>query len=301
MPPSNQTPVLLDTDIGSDIDDALALTYLLAHPQCELVGITTVTGDVAKRAALAEWICSVAGRNDVPIFPGLASPLLLGPGQPFVPQYDAIEDTTLIDRYRDVGAYRAISFLSETIRSRPGEITLLAIGPMTNIATLFTYDPELIGMLKQVVFMCGAFGLAEATPGLEWNSICDPVASAIAFRQAKNLLSVGLDVTMKCQATTDECRQKFGTHQGPTEVILKMAEVWFRDNELVTFHDPLAAANIFLPDLCMTDIGTVEVTTNLGPELGKTSWRSHGGGDHSICTSVDPVRFFNEYFSVVAC
>src|SRR5204862_1648209 len=84
-------PILLDTDIGSDIDDAVALSYLLRQPRCELVGITTVTGDVAQRAACAEVLCRAVDREDIPIHCGASKPLLYGPGQPNVPQHAAIQ------------------------------------------------------------------------------------------------------------------------------------------------------------------------------------------------------------------
>ena len=109
-------PVLFDTDIGNDIDDAVALAYLLRQPQCELLGITTVTGDTAKRAALAEVICRAAGREDVPIHAGLTGPLLFGPGQPQVPQYAAIEPLPHRKDYPTGGG--AVAFLRETIRAR---------------------------------------------------------------------------------------------------------------------------------------------------------------------------------------
>src|SRR5688572_16734417 len=114
-------PILLDTDIGSDIDDALALAYLLAQPRCELLGVTTVTGDVAKRAALAQVICDASGRSDIPIHCGASDVLLTGPGQPDVPESDSIRS---FDHRSDWPPATAIEFLRSTIRSRPGEITL---------------------------------------------------------------------------------------------------------------------------------------------------------------------------------
>src|SRR5439155_18276962 len=85
-----RVPLVLDTDIGSDIDDAVALAYLLRQPRCELLGVTTVTGNVAQRAALCDVICRAAGRDDVPIHAGASDVLLFGPGQPKVPQYEAV-------------------------------------------------------------------------------------------------------------------------------------------------------------------------------------------------------------------
>jgi purine nucleosidase len=177
-------PVLLDTDIGSDIDDALALAYLLRQPQCELVGITTATGDTAKRAALAAWLCQEAERPDVPVRAGLRGPLLTGPGQAEVPQYAAFTGTTA-DRCPNTGSC-AIEFMREAIHSRPGEITLLAIGPLTNVAALFASDPAIPGLLKQVVLMCGTYGhtYAGRLCHTEWNAHCDPVAAAVVFQHA---------------------------------------------------------------------------------------------------------------------
>src|SRR5882724_5103564 len=95
----DRIPVILDTDIGSDIDDAIALAYLLKQPRCDLIGITVVTGDVQKRAALCEVVCASVGRNDIPIHCGYRDVLKYGPGQPNVPQYEAIVDKPhLMDR-----------------------------------------------------------------------------------------------------------------------------------------------------------------------------------------------------------
>src|ERR1041385_9035266 len=131
---AEKIPVLLDTDIGSDIDDAVCLAYLLRQPRCELLGITTVTGGVVERAALCEVICRTAGREEIPVHAGASPVLLFGPGQPRVPQYEAIRDRA---HRRDYEPGAAIEFLRRTIRARPGEVTLLAIGPFTNLALLF--------------------------------------------------------------------------------------------------------------------------------------------------------------------
>src|SRR5262245_50317705 len=130
-------PLLLDTDIGSDIDDAVALSYLLRQPRCELLGITTVTANTAHRAALAEVLCSMAGRK-VTIHAGATQPLLIGTDQREVPHYEAIGDRP---RRKDYAANTAVEFLRRTIRTRPHEITLLGIGPMSNLALLFATDP----------------------------------------------------------------------------------------------------------------------------------------------------------------
>lgn len=304
MADTTAIPVLFDTDIGSDIDDAVALAYLLRQPRCELVGITTVTGDTMKRAALAEIVCRAGGREDVPIHAGLAGPLLHGPGQPNVPQYDAVADRPHRTDYATDGGAGAIDFMRQTIRARPGEITLLAVGPMTNIAALFAADPETARLLKRIVLMCGVFtGRAGHGPGAkEWNALVDPVATALAYRRgAGKLLSVGLDVTTLCKLPAEECRSRFTHAGGALGVVGEMAEVWFKHADRITFHDPLAATLLFAPELCEYQTGTVTVCVDETPFSGLTRWSGAAAADgppHSIAVSVDADRFFAHYFEI---
>lgn len=291
---SDTIPVLFDTDIGSDIDDAVALAYLLSQPRCELLGVTTVSGDTAKRAAMIEITCRAAGRENIPVHAGLAGPLLHGPGQPRVPQFEAVAHL----RHRTDYERTAVDFLRETIRSRPGEIVLLAVGPMTNLATLFALDPEIPSLLKSIVLMCGIF--TTGGPGArEWNAFVDPVATALTYHGgADRLLSVGLDVTTKCTMPADECRERFTRAGGALGVVGSMAEVWFRERPRITFHDPLAAALIFEPDLCSYAAGNIDTVITPGPMEGMTRWKAEHGGKHRIAVSVDPDRFMAHYFGV---
>ncbi len=284
--------VLLDTDIGSDIDDAICLAYLLAKPECELLGITTVTGEPEKRAMLASAICKAAGR-DVPIFPGAPRPLLGEPLQPLAPQA-AAHDTRFTDGH-------AIGFLRDTIRSHPGEVTLLAIGPMTNIALLFALDPEIPRMLKALYMMIGAFGRGRGAGvmRIEWNALNDPLAAAIVYNARPPIhRSVGLDVTLQVQMDAAEVRRRF---QAPLlRPVLDMAEVWFRAQPLVTFHDPLAAAAIFDAQICTYDRGRVEVELASARLAGMTYFSEEAAGPHEAAATVDADRFFREYFTVTA-
>ncbi len=294
-------PVLFDTDIGNDIDDAVALAYLLAEPRCELLGITTVTGDTVKRAALADAVCRAEGRTDVPIYAGIGAPLLHGRGQEEVAQYAVIEGT---NHRTDFGTPTgAVLFLRDTIRARPHEITLLAVGAMTNIAALFALDPDIPALLKRVVLMCGVFtgGLPQHGAGArEWNALLDPVATAMVFRRAApgTLLSVGLDVTERCILPAAECRERFTKAGGALAFVLTLAEVWFRHTERITFHDPLAATVIFDETIIETQTGNVSVWANDDPLAGLTRWQKADNGQHQIAVGVDTARFFDAYFAV---
>lgn len=277
-------PILLDTDAGSDIDDAVALAYLLCQPRCELLGITTVTGDVQKRAAICEVVCGAAGRTDVPIHVGRREPLLDGPGQPHVPHYEAIRDRAhRLDRPENT----AVEFLRQTIRSRPGEITLLTIGPYSNIALLFALDPEIPFLLKEIVSMGGDFFGPDRQ---EWNVKVDLAASAMVYGAPRAAhLSVGLDVTEKCTMTREEVAAKFVGE--PLETVRAMAEAWFTHAGRMTFHDPLAAALIFRPELCGYATGTVRCRDGL-------TRLERGEGPDRVAETVNSDAFFEEFMKV---
>ena len=297
---SNRIPVILDTDIGSDIDDAVALAYLLRQPGCELVGITTVSGDVVQRAACAEVICREAGAPNIPIHTGVSNVLLTGPGQPNVPQYAGIKHRP---HRTDYPANTAVDFLRQTIRRRPGEITLLSIGPLANIALLFALDPEIPSLLKSFVSMAGIFFPDRAQAGggpykihREWNVFIDPVASAMVYSaKVPGHISIGLDVTTKCQMPAEQVRQRFAAK--PLNIVLETAEVWFQHAKTICFHDPLAAAIIFQPDLCTYQTGRVNVPVDANPHtFGQSLFTADPAGPHRVAQHVDPARFFEHYF-----
>lgn len=301
MSDPDKIPVLLDTDIGNDIDDAVCLAYLLKQARCELVGVTTATGDTLKRACLAGAVCDAAGRGQVPIHAGAPGPLLTGPGQPEVPQYAALEGRPHRKEFPTDG----VEYLRRTIRERPGEITLLAIGPLTNVALLFALDPEIPSMLKRLVLMCGVFAQAggHAPNSREWNARSDPVATAMVFRaRPPEFLSVGLDVTTQCRLSAAECRERFTEIGGPLSVVAELTDVWAGKHGDITFHDPLAGALIFEPDLCGYREGHVTVETDSPSSRGLTTFDPDGKETpHRIAVSVDPSRFFSHYFDIVSC
>jgi len=290
--------VLLDTDIGSDIDDAVCLAYLLSHPRCELLGITTVTGMPVERAMLASALCRRA-RKEIPIYPGVAQPLLLTQRQPVAQQAAALEPWPHADKFP---RGEAVEFLRRTIRKHPGEVVLLTIAPLTNVGLLFAADPEIPALLKGLVMMCGRFfdPVPKGYSPVEWNAVVDAHASAIVYRAGVDLhRSVGLDVTSQVSMSREEFRSTF--RSTPLfEPILAWAEIWFKDWPVTTYHDPLAAATIFEPDLCTYRSGKVSVCLDPGENFGGTLFEAEGHETaHSVAASVDAGRFFDHYKSVL--
>lgn len=289
--------ILLDTDIGSDIDDAVCLAYLLAQPECDLLGITTVSGEPVLRARLASALCRAAER-DVPIYPGAANPLLIAQRQTAAAQAAALSRWP---HRQDFPTGEAVEFLRRTIRAHPHEITLLTIGPLTNIALLFAVDPEIPALLKQLVMMCGVFtqDLPQYGGQREWNAMLDPHASAIVYAARPPVhRSVGLDVTFQVVLPAQDIRARFRSPR--LAPVLDFAEVWFAHSQNLTFHDPLAAVCLFDDQLCRFDRGIVEVELQSGDLQGQTRWHSDTQGPHEVALGVDANRFFERYFSVFA-
>jgi len=296
-------PVLLDTDIGSDIDDALAIAYLLGQPRCELLGITTVSGrDPRIRASLADAVCRAAGRTDIPIHSGCATRFDTGAIiQPEVPQ------AAILDRFphrppADFAQGTAIDFLRRTINNRPGEIVLLAIGPLTNLALLEALEPGILSKLRGLMLMCGHFTLSVPGYVPEWNARLDPLATQAVYRLHRLPLhrSVGCDITRRIQLPVAEALPRFRAAGGALGVVAACTEVWQDHAPVVVFHDPLAAACIFSPEFCTWQRGLVEVET-LSPRLGGyTSFSAQAEGPHEVAISVDAPAFLQEYFAVAA-
>lgn len=287
--------ILLDTDIGTDVDDAIALAYLLANPNCDLLGITTVTGESDKRAMMASALCKIAGKN-IPIYPGSEKPLIREQLQQKAQQAKALDKW---EHEKDFPKGNAIEFLQKTIRQYPGEINLVTIGPLTNIGLLFSIDPEIPSLLKGIYTMAGKFDLkAPAYSNIEWNAEGDYHASHITYYvNAENHYSVGIDITSRITMDSKEfaniCNHKL------LKPVLDFSKVWFEEWDVITFHDPLVAACVFNNSICEFKKGKVEVELNDKEKLGLTHWNlNHEGGNHLVATNVNKEIFFDEYLSV---
>lgn len=291
----NKTKIILDTDIGTDIDDAVALAYLLNKPDCEILGITTVTGEPEKRAMIASALCMAAGK-DVPIYPGFEKPILIEQKQKVAQQASALYKW---DHKKKFPKGEAVEFLRHIIRKNPGEVILLTIAPLTNIGLLFSIDPEIPSLLKGLIMMSGYFERKnkDAYP-MEWNAFGDYHATKIVYdSEVKIHRSIGLDVTSQVTMSSEEVREKF---KHPLLLpVVDFAKVWFdKFYPYITFHDPLAAASIFSDEICKFTRGDVEIEMELHDRLGLTKWSPSVSGKHEVALEVSKRAFFDEFFCV---
>ena len=196
------TRIILDCDPG--IDDALAIAFAHGHPGIDLVGITTVAGNVglAKTTANALAVCEFIGAAGTPVTAGCAGPLLR-------PALDArqvhgdsgLGGAALPPPATGPATGHAVDYIIDTVGASPGEITLVATGPLTNIALAVRREPRLADWVREFVIMGGSTGRGNVTPAAEYNIWADPEAAAAVFRAGWTVTMLGLDVTLRTGAT----------------------------------------------------------------------------------------------------
>lgn len=295
--------VILDTDIGSDVDDAVCLAYLLKEKRCDLKGIITVSGESDKRAELASMLCKIAGKDDIPIFAGCDKPICGNPLQPY-----AASSVVLSNHPHNSYniSFEHIEFMAEIIRNNPNEITLITIGPLTNIAILFASYPDIPSLVKKVVVMGGVYATDEYGTLPEWNIRCDTYAANIVFNSNAEIYCCGLDVTMQVHMEVEKAAKEFSKNS-LMQAVAEMATAWFSKEEsnwfykcpTITFHDPLTAVALFNDDVCKFEKGNVKLDMTAGEHRGCIEWSPDENGKHHVAMEVDVEKFFNHYFSTV--
>jgi purine nucleosidase len=193
--------IILDCDPG--IDDALAIVYALGSGNLELAGITTVAGNVSleKTTANALRLRDYLGAAEVPVTAGSAVPLLRGSlTAEQVHGHDGLGGAAVPAASSRPRPGHASDFIIETVLARPGEITLVATGPLTNVALAVRREPRLVTQVRDFVIMGGSSARGNVTPAAEFNIAVDPEAAAIVFAAGWTVTMVGLDVTLRTTA-----------------------------------------------------------------------------------------------------
>lgn len=235
-------PLILDTDIGTDIDDAYALALILASPELELRGVTVVHNRTDQRAQLALKMLYETGHEHVPVAMGRLTGQESAVNQyPWAAGFDATRPV----------AQSAAEFLVAQVNAAPGELTILAVGPFTNLAEALALDPDLPLKVKEFVIMGGCVGWpGGGQPEImaEYNVQVDIPASQALFRAASLLLVVPLDATRKVRLEAD-FRARLAARQSPlTDALTAMLALW--PGEAPTLHDPLAVGMLLDEGLC---------------------------------------------------
>jgi purine nucleosidase len=236
---------ILDTDIGDDIDDAFALALLLHSPEVKLLGITTTFGDTELRARLTERYLAAAHSSGIPVAAGRHTSRTGG-----------FTQAAYARQQPDHAHPEAVKFLLDQIKAHPGQITLIAIGPLVNVQDAIARDPVTFRKLKRVVMMGGSVyrGYGDnRPPEPEWNILCDPKGAMALLASGVPVYMMPLDST---QIHLEEAqREKIFSFGSPlTDQITLLYHQWINNTDnhakTPTLFDPVAVAYAIHPELC---------------------------------------------------
>lgn len=300
--------VIFDTDPG--IDDAMALLFLAASPEVELIGITTTFGNgtIETTTRNALYLAQRFG-IEAPVARGAGAPLVGAPADPpdFVHGGNGLGEVALPESIaREPDPRPAHKLIIDLVRANPGEVEIVAVGRMTNLALALREDPAIAALVKQVVIMGGAFGvngvLGNVTPAAEANIWGDPLAADEVTGASWPLTMVGLDVTQQTRMPTPYLRA-LANEAGEMGQFIWEISRFYEDFHLkggvdsIFVHDSSAVAFLLSPDLFQTRRGAIRVVSE-GLAFGMTIQKPadvvyppgdwDGRPEHRICVSVDP-------------
>lgn len=284
--------IILDTDIGTNADDAVALSLVIKSPEIVLEGITTVYGDVHKRGAIAQHILRLCEAEPINIYSGIELPLLRKREVtgPIVGGMEAAEDFKPNQKH-------AVDFIIETIMENPKEITLVAIGPMTNIATAIIREPKIAENVKEMIIMGGVTRIGSNGRYLEtreYNVRSDPEAASVVFSSSAPIVMISLDVTRQLIFTRKE-NQEFARCGTPISILLSKQMEDYMDYMKRDFSymcDPLAIAVLLDRSLIGTERVNIQVEYDQREMTGYTIAELNDQGSVEVALEVDYIRFF---------
>lgn len=314
--------IIIDTDPG--VDDALAILLALRSPELKVEAITPVAGNVTLDYTLpnALRLVEIAGRTDVPVAAGASHPLLRNLiTASYVHGNNGLAGVDFPAPKIKPVAETASEIIRRIVRSNPGEITIVAVGPLTNVATALRADSDLARMVRSIVIMGGSLSGGNVTPAAEFNLYADPEAARIVFDAGVPLTMVGLDVTRKVLFTPEHLKVleagKTPSSQAAARIMGATIEHLNRGAHpmLEAMHDPLTVAYLIDPEILTLKDYYVEVETQGEFTAGETVGYSYAPARRSesfstaspapppaseesfrpnakVAVGVDPERFF---------
>jgi purine nucleosidase len=304
--------VIMDVDTG--VDDALAILYALESRQLDVLGITTVNGNVPLGMVNVNTlkVLSLAGRTDVPVHPGADRPLLRMSEHVHHIHGDdgignALDDFSYSNECQE---QFAADFIIEQAKRNPGEITLIAVGPLTNLALAFRKEPKLSEWLDEVVIMGGLVseaGRGNTSPNSEFNIFTDAEAAQIVFHSGVETTLVSLDVTKQTLLSIEDIRRLEGRKyhdfvKQSTEVYRAFSKERF-NLDGCALHDPLAVGYVLNRDFLRTEKHYVDVETVSPLNYGQTVC-DFGGllgrePNVNVCLDVDAEGFVSHFLETL--
>jgi inosine-uridine nucleoside N-ribohydrolase len=304
---SSSIPTIIDVDTG--VDDAAALALAVHLPQIELLGVTTVAGnvDVEKTTENSLRVLATLGRSDIPVHRGMSRPLSRAYNDASLYHGESgIGDAVLPPSTVGTQPQSGPEFIVQSLRQRPGELTLVCVAPLTNIAVALGLEPELPRMVKNVVIMGGAFLCpGNTTRYAEYNIWADPEAAAIVANSELPITFIGLDVTHQVPFLRELWEPLADRVGEPAGLIYSLFRHTFvrRARPGFPLHDPLAVGVAAIPELVVTENWGVTVEVGNGEQVGRTCIVKQAGSPaHKVAIKVatdDFIQLFCESLSLV--
>ena len=254
-PEMTALPILLDTDIGTNVDDAIALSLVCASPELDLRAVTTVSGDTVLRARIASRILALGGLGHVPVAAGIRAPL--SGAATF--RWMGHEGAGIVDGTEHVADAGAVDLTIELLRREP--LDVVAIGPLTNLAAAIAKAPAVVSSIRHLTVMGGRLGRDPGAPVVEYNLASDPDASLAVLSAGLPTTLVPLDVTWRVALRTRELRRLRESASKLVQTLCDAIERWARIRQgstadsgdgretLALLHDPLTVAVLLDPSL----------------------------------------------------
>jgi purine nucleosidase len=245
-----RVPILFDTDIGNDIDDVFALALVLTSPELDVRGITTVGSGPQTRALMVCRILNAVGRHDIPVVAGS----LPQPGAPLKDQaryLDTPADPVVPEKSKPVPDLDAVEFLYRRFKQEPGKLTLVAVGPLTNVARLISEHPDCKAWIPRIAIMGGAVHVdynGQPKSEVEWNLKTDVAAARTVFSAGIPLLVAPLDATYNVALESAERKRIFDVNGPLQRQIQTIYRFWNKPTPIL--FDPVAIALAFDEHFC---------------------------------------------------
>lgn len=244
--------LILDTDIGDDIDDAFALAIASDLPGTDLIGVTTVFRNTTKRAQQVKVLLKAVSHNDDIVYAGETTPesgIFIPLNKNDSPPFEESNPCQWSQDYECDVNRGAVDFIIENAERYGNELIVAAIGPLTNIARAIEKKPVSMRKVKKIVIMGGQF--YDFSP--EWNIMCDPEGADILFKSGIPVYAVGLDVTLKCTLEKQLLKKIIEKNCERNRLLKTWFERWstFFKFEKIVMHDPLALISAVYDDVCM--------------------------------------------------
>ncbi len=304
---SNRYKIILDTDIGDDVDDLFALLFA-ETAKLDVIGYTTVFRNSVQRAKMIKYILRKLSFRDIPVYAGIDKPL--------VQRIQDLRTPEMYEKEEKLGYYRlpqylddmdgevlnqgnAVDFIINSAKKYGKELVIMAIGPLTNVALAIAKEPEIMKGVKEIRIIAGAYGVDFA----EWNVLCDPEAARMVFTSGIDIKVFGLNVTSKCPLTDDMLNVLKSLKNENVKFIKTMIDMWFAHYKFdrPVMHDPLLIASL------MDDEVVTYYQKNLLVELSreKRGWTileensTIYNSKVEVGLDVQPERFYKLFYETV--